>query len=115
MSPRSWVIRIQDMVKAIEASERITKPIAFAEFKSDETRILAIMSCINILGEASNIVPDEIKLKYSEIPWSTLKGIRNKIIHEYFKVDEEILWNTCKNHLPVLKKQLEKILDREQF
>lgn len=75
--------------------------------------VLATVACIQILGEASNHVPDEIKRKYSEIPWQQIRGMRNRIAHEYFEVDEDILWATCKSDFPKLKPLLTKILDSE--
>jgi uncharacterized protein with HEPN domain len=56
----------------------------------------------------------EMREKYSEIPWTMMSGIRNRLAHEYFNVDTDIVWNVVKKEFPVLKKQIEKILQRQR-
>ncbi len=111
MSPRSWVIRIQDMLKAIDEASAVLKHSNFEEFKNDRTAVLASVACIQILGEASKHVPEEVKRKYPEIPWVEIRGMRNRIAHEYFEVDEGIVWTTCKEDFPKLRPMLMKVLD----
>lgn len=111
MSPRSWVIRVQDMIKAIDESTAIIAGSNFEIFKNNRTAVLASVACIQILGEASKHVPEEIKNKYTEVPWAEIRGMRNKITHEYFEVDERIIWTTCSEDLPKLRPVLIKILD----
>ncbi len=111
MSPRSWVVRVQDMIKAIDEASAVLHHKSLEDFKIDRTAVLATVACIQILGEASKHVPDEVKKKYPEIPWSEIRGMRNKIAHEYFDVDESIVWITCKEDLPKLRPLLIKILD----
>jgi uncharacterized protein with HEPN domain len=100
------------MLDAIERAVRITSG-SYEEFKSDELKILSVMMCINILGDAANKIPDEIRTRHPEVPWDKVRGIRNQVAHEYFKVDESILWNTCRTHLPIVKKQIEQMLDKD--
>lgn len=111
MSPRSWVIRIQDMLKAIDEAAAVLNDLNFEDFRKNRTAILASVACIQILGEASKHVPDEVRRKYPEVPWAEIRGMRNRIIHEYFEVDEGIVWTTCKEDLQSLKPTLIKILD----
>lgn len=111
MSPRSWRIRIQDMLQAIEELSMVITHKDQYEFESDRKAVLASVACIQIMGEACNHVPDEIKIKYTEIPWAQIRGMRNKIAHEYFELDVGILWLTCKKDVPSLKPKLQKILD----
>lgn len=114
MSPRSWKIRIHDMLKAIEEASAIAIHKSTSEFKNDRAAVLATLACIQILGEASKHIPNEIKEKYSEVPWNEIRGMRNRITHEYFEVDEDLLWETCKNDFPELKQVLEKVLITEK-
>jgi uncharacterized protein with HEPN domain len=62
---------------------------------------------IEIIGEASSKIPEEIKNNFSEIPWINLKGIRNRIVHDYFGVDVNIIWEIIYKDLTGLKKQIE--------
>lgn len=113
MSPRSWKIRIQDMIKAIDETAIIVKHLKIEDFKKDRTSVLASIACIQILGEASKNVPNEVKNKYPEIPWNEIRGMRNRIAHEYFEVDEDIVWVTCTSDFLKLRPLLIKILDSE--
>lgn len=113
MSPRSWILRAQDVVKAIDSALQIVSIQSELEFCEDEKSVLAVMACLNIIGEAVNHIPNEVKIKYSEIKWSQIRGMRNRISHEYFSLDNPIIYRTCTEALPVLKKQIIKILDNQ--
>jgi uncharacterized protein with HEPN domain len=65
---------------------------------------------IQIIGEAVSKLPEDIKSSESSIPWVLIKGMRNRLIHEYFGTDTEIVWQVIKNELPKITNKLEKIL-----
>ena len=109
MSPRSWTIRINDMIRSIDEANSILKHNNADEFKKDRAAVLAAVACVFILGEASNHIPESVKQKYSEIPWDQIRGMRNRVVHEYFEVDEDIVWATCKFDFVKLKPLLLKI------
>jgi uncharacterized protein with HEPN domain len=98
------------MIKAIDEAISISNHPSFDEFKKDRAAVLAILTCVHILGEASNHIPEAVKQKHSEIPWVLIKGMRNRVAHEYFEVDENIVWATCRVDFPKLRPQLLKIL-----
>lgn len=114
MSPRSWRIRAQDILSAISEIEIYTKHSTFEDFSKDKMAIRAATACFSVIGEAVNHIPDAIKKKHPEVPWEQIKGMRNRIAHEYFSVDETVLWRTAKDRLPSFKIQLQKILDSFQ-
>jgi uncharacterized protein with HEPN domain len=62
------------------------------------------------MGEAVCALPEEIRQQYKQIPWNKIQGMRNKIIHEYYRIDEEIVWQTITNDLPPFISMLEKII-----
>ncbi|RPI66604.1 MAG: DUF86 domain-containing protein [Ignavibacteriales bacterium] len=64
--------------------------------------ILSVIKEIEIIGEAASKISEEIKIKYPEIPWKDIIGMRNRLIHGYFEVNIELVWNTVKNNLPQL-------------
>jgi len=99
------------MIKAIDEATAVLKDTSVEEFKNDRTSVLASVACIQILGEASNHLPAEIKDKFHEVPWAEIRGMRNRIAHEYFEIDEGIVWTTCKEDFPMLRPILVKILD----
>ena len=71
----------------------------------------ATVRALEIIGEASNRITDDFKLKYPTIPWKFMKGMRNKLIHEYTGVDYQVVYETCLNDIPNLKIQLEQIIN----
>jgi len=111
VSTRSWHMRIEDILEAINAIEEYTSGMNYAAWEKDRKTIDAVIRNCEIIGEAATNVPDEIQRKYLEIPWAKMKGIRNILIHEYFGVDIEVIWETIQKDLGPLKQQLEKIED----
>lgn len=73
-------------------------------------RIDAIVRNFSVIGEAVMNIPKEIITKNPDVAWKEMKGMRNKVVHEYFGIDEEILWKTIQEDIPVIKKQITKLL-----
>ena len=110
MSKRKPQLYLEDIKSSIEKIESYTNDLSFDEFSKDTMIIDAVVRNLTIIGEAARNIPEEIRLKYPEVAWSEAIGMRNKITHEYFGVDEDILWKTIKEDLPVFKKQIAKVL-----
>jgi uncharacterized protein with HEPN domain len=85
--------------------------ISYEEFVKDTVVQDAVIRRIEIIGEASNRISDQSRNKYSQMPWVEMKGMRNLLIHEYDEIDLKEVWNTVKNDLLPLIKEIEKILD----
>lgn len=104
---------ITDIKTSIAKIERYTKGILLDNLKKDEKTIDAVIRNLGIIGEAAKNIRGEIKDKYPDVPWREIIGMRNKVIHEYFGVDIDILWKTIKEDVPMLKKRIReiKILD----
>ncbi|GAB4291222.1 MAG: hypothetical protein Fur0025_26380 [Oscillatoriaceae cyanobacterium] len=115
MPYRAWPLRIQDIIQSVERIQRTTAGMNFDDFTNiDELILQGILYNFIIIGEASVNVNDEIQSRYPEIPWRFMAGMRNVMAHEYFQVDETIIWNTIQNHLPALVPLLQDLLAREQ-
>ena len=97
------------MLEAISNGIAFADRISFIEFSEDERTKYAVIRAIEIIGEASKKVPLEIKSQYLEIPWRGMSGMRDKLIHDYFGIDVEIVWATVKDDLPRLKMLLTKM------
>jgi uncharacterized protein with HEPN domain len=106
MPSRDWRLRIEDMLEAIDKIERYTKDMDYETWLRDEKTVDAVVRNIEIIGEASAHLPDDILERYSDIPWPFIRGIRNVLAHEYFGVDVEVIWKTVKEDLPALKTAL---------
>ena len=103
MSKRDVNLYLEDIQTAIRRIEEYTTPLAFEEFVKDTKTIDAVVRNLSVIGEAVRGIPEEIKSAHPSVPWEEIIGMRNKVIHEYFGVDEEILWKTIKSDMPVLK------------
>ncbi|OGI16655.1 MAG: hypothetical protein A3J63_02170 [Candidatus Moranbacteria bacterium RIFCSPHIGHO2_02_FULL_40_12b] len=111
MSKRSDELYLSDIRNSIGRIEKYSKNMAFKEFARDWKTIDAITRNISIIGEAAQRVSKKTKDAHPEIPWRKAIGMRNKVIHEYFGVNDEILWKTIKEDLPVFKKQIAEITE----
>ena len=85
-----------DIWKELKHIEKFSSNLDYKGFVQDEKTLYAIVRCFEIIGEAVKKIPEEIKRKYTKIPWIDIAGMRNKLIHEYFGIDCEILWKTIK-------------------
>lgn len=110
MSPRRWQDRIRDILDAIAEIQKFTHGLNYESFKADDKSVRAVEMNFIIIGEAATQIPEEIEEKHSNIPWSLMRAMRNRIVHVYFNVDEKMMWDTIQNDLPPLIKELEKLL-----
>lgn len=101
---------IEDIINTIDKAMNFIKDISYEEFTQDDKTVFAVVRALEIIGEATKNVPDEIRKKYSEVPWKDIAGMRDKVIHEYFGVKLMIVWKTVKERIPSLKPIFERIL-----
>lgn len=106
--PRIFLTHI---FESIEAIEKYTKDFSKERFlKSSEIQD-AVMRRFEIIGEAAKNIPDDFEELHPGVFWYQMKGMRNKLIHEYFAIDLDLIWDTVQKDLPQLKKQIEQILN----
>lgn len=86
----------------------------YEQFVTDRKTLNAVVRSIEIIGEASKRLPDVIKRKYGKLPWKEITGMRDKLIHAYFGIDTEIIWEAVKENLPALKKSIRQMLYEEE-
>jgi uncharacterized protein with HEPN domain len=86
-----------------------TANLTFDDFSTNFLVIEACLYNIQIVGEAVNHLPDELKTSNPKIPWTLIKGMRNRLIHEYFGTDLALVWNTIKDDLPAFTNELRTI------
>lgn len=110
MSKRGIKLYLEDIQDSIRKIEKYARGSSFDEFSRDEQLIDAVVRNLSIIGEAVKNIPKEIKAKNPDMAWNEIKGMRNKVVHEYFGIDEEILWKTVQDDLPIFKKQIAKLL-----
>lgn len=83
------------------------------DLDTDRMLVLALVQCIAIIGEAASRITGGFQQRYPQVPWADIIGMRNRLIHAYFDVNLDILWNTIQNDLPSLIAQLEAMLSAE--
>ncbi|NIM16039.1 MAG: DUF86 domain-containing protein [Candidatus Aminicenantes bacterium] len=100
---RDYTDYINDILNSIEEIEEFIEGMDFETFNSDRKTINAVIRSLEVMGEAATKIPTDIREKYTDIPWSKMAGMRNKLIHEYFGVDLEIVWTVCTDEIPPIK------------
>jgi uncharacterized protein with HEPN domain len=111
MSKRPADLLLNDILEAIGRIEQYIKGLSLEEFSKDQKTIDAVARNLEIIGEASNRLPDEFKEKYWEIEWYKVVGLRHRIIHEYFGIDIQIIWQILHKDLPELRIAISQIRD----
>jgi uncharacterized protein with HEPN domain len=108
---RDWKFRIHDILDAVGKVREYTQGMDFKSFTEDRKTVDAVVRNLIIIGEAAIQIPEEVCTKHPEVPWYEMRGMRNFIVHEYFKASDKILWDTVQVDLPLLPTLLENILE----
>jgi uncharacterized protein with HEPN domain len=101
---------LQDILVAMTRIAEYLEGFTFDQFKKDYKTVDAVIRNFEIIGEASRKLPDHIKENNPDLPWDEMYLLRNKVSHEYFGIDYEIIWDVCINSLPENRKQIQSIL-----
>ena len=109
-SPLEYVRHILDEADYLMSS---TVTLTRDQFLSDETAKRAFARSIEVVGEAAKHVPQELRGRYPDVEWRAMAAMRDKVIHQYFGVDYEIVWDVACNKIPLLRQQMVLILKSE--
>ena len=96
-------IRLQDMITAVDRIQRIASALNFDQFNANIEQQWSIERGIEIISEASRRIPDEMTSRHAQIPWRDIRGIGNRIRHDYEKIDPFIVWTIATKHLTELR------------
>lgn len=105
--------RLLHIADAITEIENYVEDMEFTDFEQDSKTRFASIKQLEIIGEASYHLTSELKNKYPDISWAPIIALRHILVHEYYGVQDDILWRIIKVHLPVFKEQLYKIIKEE--
>ncbi|MEQ6122366.1 DUF86 domain-containing protein [Reichenbachiella sp. MALMAid0571] len=112
MSKRNPLLLLEDMLESAQKIKKYTNGQSIEQFTNDEKTVDAVVRNFEIIGEAASRIDLEFRYEYPQIEWKRLKGFRNRLIHDYFGVDYEIVWEIIQSDLDELIFQLESIIKR---
>lgn len=109
MPKRDPALLLEDMLGAIRKIERYMAGLEREGFLQDEKTIDSVVRNLEILGEAARQLPEDFTTRYPNVPWRQIAGLRNRIVHDYFDLDLEIIWQVIRYDLSSLRSQLENL------
>ena len=108
---REYRLYLKDILTAMNAIEKFTEGMSFEEFARDDKTSSAVIRKLEIIGEATKNIPEYIRQKYSNIPWKRMAGMQDVLIHFYFGVDYDLLWQAIENDIPYIEPLIFQIVD----
>jgi uncharacterized protein with HEPN domain len=112
MSKREPLLLLQDILDAISRIESYTRGYTQQAFMSDSKTADAVVRNFEIIGEAANRIPEEIRELHTEVNWHRVRGLRNRLVHDYMGVDNAIVWAIVENDLDDLKSQVSRMFNK---
>jgi uncharacterized protein with HEPN domain len=107
---RLFIDYIRDIIDELRRIEKFTENLNYDRFSKDDRTVYAVIRSFEIIGEAVKRIPADITIKYPNIPWKRMSGMRDKLIHDYFGVDTQTLWETIQKRVPETIKSVERML-----
>jgi uncharacterized protein with HEPN domain len=95
----------------MEAAESFVEDLSVEELEDDQQTQFALQRAFEIIGEATKQLGDELRSQYPDVPWRDIAGIRDKLIHEYFAVNLEIVWKTVHDDFSEVKPEIRRIIE----
>ena len=109
MDERDWKVFVGDMLKCAERIISYTSGYDFEKFVSDEKTYDAVLRKLEIIGEAAKNIPEDIRKEYDFVEWKKIAGLRDIVIHDYFGVNNDIIWDVVINKIPQLRDNMIRI------
>jgi uncharacterized protein with HEPN domain len=106
--------RLEHMLAAADRVIRYTSDKTYKDLVADDMMYYAVVKNIEILGEAANLLSPEFVASHPATPWKQVRGMRNYIVHEYFQIDDVVVWGVVKTDIPILHTQITEYLTEFQ-
>lgn len=108
--PRDYKILLEDVLEAIGNVEQFVGSATRDQFQEDKKTVHAVVRNLEVIGEAVKGVPADLRDRYPSVPWQRIAGLRDILIHHYFEIDLDIVWDIVSHKLPELRTQIEAVL-----
>jgi uncharacterized protein with HEPN domain len=108
--PRDYKVYLDDILQAITRVRAYTTEFSAADLVNDTKTFDAVIRNLEVIGEAVKAIPQAVRLQHSEVDWKRMAGLRDILIHRYFGVDAQIIWDVIQNKLPILEEHIRRIL-----
>jgi uncharacterized protein with HEPN domain len=103
----------EDILEAAEKVEGFIAGETRESFRSNDEKVYAVIRGLEIIGEAAKHIPEDVRQQYQEIPWRSMSGMRDVLIHHYFGIDVDHIWTTVSRDLPPLRHSIRAMIDSE--
>jgi uncharacterized protein with HEPN domain len=103
--------RLEHIIEAIDKAFEFVEGVTFTDYVDNSMMRFAVVKCIEIVGEASYMLSKEFKEQHPEVEWRNIVGMRHVLVHGYYHINDNEVWNVIKNDLPKLRKQITEIID----
>jgi uncharacterized protein with HEPN domain len=113
MSERAYLDFLEEIRDYLVKAQAFVIGMSFNDFLADEKTCLAVSHALQIVGEAAKKLPPELRERYPDLPWRDITGMRDKLVHDYRKVDLRIVWETVTEEAPALEAEIRSLLAKE--
>ena len=107
---RDYKLYLQDILGAIESIQAFVQGMSLDDFRADDKTSSAVLRKFESIGEAAKHIPDDLRQLNSRIPWTEMAGMRDRLIHAYFGVDFQLVWETIQERIPEIKSHIQSML-----
>lgn len=110
MTERTYVDHLEDILDAAEKAQRFVEDMTYETFIDDEKTVFAVIRALEVVGEATKRIPENIRERHPGMPWRSMAGMRDKLIHDYINVNLRIVWTTVQEEVPEVHRNVQHIL-----